>query len=217
MRAGAGRLRGLLSVLRHGLLGCKENRRCVPGQTHRSVRRLRQIHAASGWTRAAQGTRRAQADGRPPRADHPHWYGRCERRPQPAGARDTHQYRPAMEPHQARTAQGAHPAHRAEAGVGEDPQSAVQGFGRGPGAPGACWPPAGNLPALRPDSRRAGRDVWIDVALGEVEKARQELDRLPVHNPFDERYGKIQSIADWETCTQVLNRHEKLELLRKGV
>jgi len=60
-------------------------------------------------------------------------------------------------------------------------------------------------------------DVWIDVALGEVEKARQELDRLPVHNPFDERYGRIQSVADWETCAQVLNRHEKLELLRKGV
>lgn len=43
----------------------------------------------------------------------------------------------------------------------------------GPRAPSACWPTAGNLPALRsiPDVLE---DVWIDVALGEVEKARQE-------------------------------------------
>jgi len=59
-------------------------------------------------------------------------------------------------------------------------------------------------------------NVWIDIALGEMEMARQDLDRLPLRNPFDERYSKIQSVTDWETCTQVLNRHEKLELLLKG-
>lgn len=43
-------------------------------------------------------------------------------------------------------------------------------------------------------------------------KPARSLDRLPVRNPFDERYGTLQlPVTDWETCSQVLNRHEKLE------
>ena len=59
-------------------------------------------------------------------------------------------------------------------------------------------------------------DIWIEVALGEVEKAKQELDYLPRRNPFDERYGRIESIADWEHCAVVLNRIEKIDELKKG-
>jgi len=59
-------------------------------------------------------------------------------------------------------------------------------------------------------------DVWIDIALGEVEKAKQELDRLPHRNPFDERYGRIDSVADWERCAEVVNRIEKIEVLKQG-
>jgi superfamily II DNA or RNA helicase len=59
-------------------------------------------------------------------------------------------------------------------------------------------------------------DVWISIALGEQEKVEQELDRLPKINPFNERYGKMDQIEDWETCATVLNRIEKLSLLKKA-
>uniref|UniRef100_A0A7C3I1V0 Helicase SNF2 n=1 Tax=Gracilinema caldarium TaxID=215591 RepID=A0A7C3I1V0_9SPIR len=59
-------------------------------------------------------------------------------------------------------------------------------------------------------------DVWIDIALGEKEKVQQELDRLPKINPFDERYSKMDQTEDWETCAGVLNRIEKLALLKKA-
>lgn len=59
-------------------------------------------------------------------------------------------------------------------------------------------------------------DVWIDVALGEVEQAKRELDRLPPRNPFDIRYQRIQDLPDWERCAEVVNRIEKLEKLKKG-
>jgi superfamily II DNA or RNA helicase len=59
-------------------------------------------------------------------------------------------------------------------------------------------------------------DVWIHVALGDIEKAKQELDRLPIINPFDDRYSKIDNVPDWESCEAVVNRLEKIELLKKG-
>jgi len=59
-------------------------------------------------------------------------------------------------------------------------------------------------------------DVWIDIALGEVEQAKRELDRLPPRNPFDTRYQRFKEIPDWERCAEVVNRIEKLEKLKRG-
>ncbi len=67
----------------------------------------------------------------------------------------------------------------------------------------------GNIPDIL-------EDVWIDVALGELEKAKQELDRLPKKNPFDKRYEKVEDPVGWEECAKVLNKIEKVERLRKG-
>lgn len=55
-------------------------------------------------------------------------------------------------------------------------------------------------------------DVWIDIANGEVEKAKKLIDSVKPKHPFDERYNQINEI-DWESCSQVLNADEKMKAL----
>ncbi len=58
-------------------------------------------------------------------------------------------------------------------------------------------------------------DVWIDVALGEVEKAKQVIAAIPKKHPFDIKYQRIEKI-DWETCERVLAKEVKRAALSKG-
>jgi len=58
-------------------------------------------------------------------------------------------------------------------------------------------------------------DVWVDVALGELEQAQRIIDAVPRKHPFEIRYAQVEPI-DWESCTQVLFNEAKLEVLRKG-
>ncbi|HOV94162.1 MAG TPA: helicase-related protein [Spirochaetales bacterium] len=58
-------------------------------------------------------------------------------------------------------------------------------------------------------------DVWIDYALGEQEAARARLDKIPKIHPFDERYGRIGSTSNWDECSQVVNREDRILNLRK--
>lgn len=55
-------------------------------------------------------------------------------------------------------------------------------------------------------------DVWVDVALGNIEKAKQTIDEVPTEHPFDLRYHRIERI-DWETCTAVLDDGERRRVL----
>lgn len=55
-------------------------------------------------------------------------------------------------------------------------------------------------------------DVWIDVANGEVEKAKKLIDSVKPKHPFDEKYNQISEI-DWESCSKVLNEDEKMKVL----
>ena len=59
------------------------------------------------------------------------------------------------------------------------------------------------------------KDVWIDLALGEIQKARETIDALPHEHPFEIKYHHIQSI-DWESCSQVLNNEERRKWLNRG-
>lgn len=59
------------------------------------------------------------------------------------------------------------------------------------------------------------KDVWVDVALGEQEQAKQIIDAVPRKHPFEIRYAEVQPI-NWESCTQVLADEAKLDVLRKG-
>src|SRR5699024_7721196 len=59
-------------------------------------------------------------------------------------------------------------------------------------------------------------DVWINVALGEEEKANQLIDEVPVKHPFENRYNKDVKNIDWESYSEVLNDIEKRKHLEKG-
>lgn len=47
-------------------------------------------------------------------------------------------------------------------------------------------------------------DVWVDVALGQVERAKQVIDEVPRQHPFALKYQQIQKV-DWESCERVLS------------
>ena len=58
-------------------------------------------------------------------------------------------------------------------------------------------------------------DVWIELAMGEKERAKQIIDAVPREHPFDLRYQKIQRV-DWESCERVLSEAAKRKKLQSG-
>lgn len=59
-------------------------------------------------------------------------------------------------------------------------------------------------------------DVWINIALGEEEKALQIIDEVPEVHPFENRYNDDVKHIDWDSCSQVLDNREKRRFLEKG-
>ena len=55
-------------------------------------------------------------------------------------------------------------------------------------------------------------DVWIDIANGEIEKAKKLIESIKPKHPFDEKYNQISQI-DWESCSKVLKADEKMNKL----
>lgn len=58
-------------------------------------------------------------------------------------------------------------------------------------------------------------DVWIEVAVGEIERAKEIIAAVPRKHPFDIRYEKISTI-DWESCERVLSPDAKRKSLSRG-
>jgi superfamily II DNA or RNA helicase len=58
-------------------------------------------------------------------------------------------------------------------------------------------------------------DVWIDVALGEIDQARQTIDAVPKKHPFELRYHTIEKV-DWESCARVLDPEARKRALAQG-
>jgi hypothetical protein len=58
-------------------------------------------------------------------------------------------------------------------------------------------------------------DAWVDVATGNLERAHQRINAVPVRHPFELRYREPKPI-DWESCTRVLARDVKQEALRRS-
>lgn len=50
-------------------------------------------------------------------------------------------------------------------------------------------------------------DVWIDVAKGEIEEAKNRIKDIKEKHPFDKRYSKVNDI-DWESCSTVLRAED---------
>jgi len=58
-------------------------------------------------------------------------------------------------------------------------------------------------------------DVWIDIALGELEHARETIDAVPREHPFHIRYHNVKHV-DWESCARVLDSAERKKFLSQG-
>jgi hypothetical protein len=58
-------------------------------------------------------------------------------------------------------------------------------------------------------------DVWIQVALGDIEQAQHTIDKVPEQHPFYLKYHQITKIP-WESCTQVLDATDQLRCLSQG-
>lgn len=58
--------------------------------------------------------------------------------------------------------------------------------------------------------------VWIDAALGEIEKAKERIQEVETRSPFEIRYDMRPTNVDFETCTEVLNAVEVREILQGG-
>jgi len=59
-------------------------------------------------------------------------------------------------------------------------------------------------------------DVWIEIAIGEKEKALEIIENVPEKHPFENRYNMGVHHIDWESCTKVLDRKEKRRYLEEG-
>lgn len=59
-------------------------------------------------------------------------------------------------------------------------------------------------------------DAWINVARGEIQKAKQTIDAVPEQHPFQIRYHEEIEAVDWERCANVLNAHERHQQLQRG-
>lgn len=59
-------------------------------------------------------------------------------------------------------------------------------------------------------------DVWVDIALNDIEKAKQRINEIPVKHPFENRYNNSIRKIDWESCTKVLDRKEMRKYFSEG-
>lgn len=58
-------------------------------------------------------------------------------------------------------------------------------------------------------------DVWIDVAFGDIEKAKQVINSIPKQHPFEMRYSKVEKVP-WESCAKVLDSSSRKRFLSRG-
>jgi hypothetical protein len=54
--------------------------------------------------------------------------------------------------------------------------------------------------------------AWIQAAVGDIEAARQTLDRVPTVHPFQHRYMPIARV-EWESCKEPLTRAATVKAL----
>lgn len=59
-------------------------------------------------------------------------------------------------------------------------------------------------------------DVWINVALNDLEEAKRKIDAIPRQHPFEIRYHVNVGKVDWESCAKVLDSREKRKHLMEG-
>ena len=58
-------------------------------------------------------------------------------------------------------------------------------------------------------------DVWVSVALGQIEDAKKTIDTVPDRHPFELRYHEVERV-DWESCARVLASEVRCRTLARG-
>jgi superfamily II DNA or RNA helicase len=58
-------------------------------------------------------------------------------------------------------------------------------------------------------------DAWVQVALGDLEKAGRTIDAVPRQHPFPLRYHRVERV-EWESCARVLQQDERRRHLSMG-
>ena len=58
-------------------------------------------------------------------------------------------------------------------------------------------------------------DIWVRVALGEIEQAKRTIDAVPDEHPFALRYHEVLPV-DWESCARVLADDARRGSLARG-
>lgn len=58
-------------------------------------------------------------------------------------------------------------------------------------------------------------DVWIDIAIGDIEKAKQSINAVPKQHPFEIKYSRVEKVP-WESCAKVLDSANRKRYLSKG-
>lgn len=60
-------------------------------------------------------------------------------------------------------------------------------------------------------------DVWIAMAQNDIKRAEESISNNTIKNPFELKYDQIPpKTEDWQACTFVLDKQEKLKELMKG-
>lgn len=59
-------------------------------------------------------------------------------------------------------------------------------------------------------------DVWVYVAVNEIEAAKQKIDTLPTSHPFAVKYNEHVRPVNWESCSKVLNTESIHKALLRG-
>ncbi len=60
-------------------------------------------------------------------------------------------------------------------------------------------------------------DVWIALAQNDEKRAEEAINKVPKRHPFELKYEQnVPKTEDWQSCTFVLDKDEKLKELMKG-
>ncbi|MDY6793592.1 MAG: phospholipase D-like domain-containing anti-phage protein [Thermodesulfobacteriota bacterium] len=58
-------------------------------------------------------------------------------------------------------------------------------------------------------------DVWVDVAVNDLEEAKRRINKVETRSSFEIKYDQIQDF-DFETCKKVVNQHDIDDVLYKA-
>lgn len=58
-------------------------------------------------------------------------------------------------------------------------------------------------------------DVWVHMALGEIEQAKKTIDAVQKQHPFELKYNQIKK-EPWESCSKVLDSVNRRKYLAQG-